>query len=121
MAWEWIFNDSWEPYAERDEWLAAADCAISTHVEHLETRYSSRTRLLDCFWAGLPVVCTTGDDLAARVAAPLLRWLDGPPPPRPLGSGRGIERRPSERLRTGAYLTAAGAMSALHVKVPQLR
>lgn len=62
-----VFHDGWVPYAERAAWLLDADCAISTHVEHLETRFSSRTRLLDCFWAGLPVVCTRGDELAARV------------------------------------------------------
>ena len=63
-----IFNESWVPYAQRAAWLRAADCAISTHLDHLETRFSSRTRLLDCFWAGLPIVCTGGDELADRVA-----------------------------------------------------
>jgi len=62
-----IFNDRWVPYDERADWLLSADCAISTHVDHLETRFSSRTRLLDCFWAGLPIVCTRGDELADRV------------------------------------------------------
>ena len=62
------FHDSWVPYAERGAWLTQADCAISAHAEHLETRFAYRTRLLDCFWAGVPVVCTSGDDLAAYVA-----------------------------------------------------
>ncbi len=62
------FHDRWVPYAERGEWLAQADCAISAHAEHLETRFAYRTRLLDCFWAGLPVVCTSGDELADEVA-----------------------------------------------------
>ncbi|HXP28783.1 MAG TPA: glycosyltransferase family 4 protein [Solirubrobacteraceae bacterium] len=61
------FHESWVPYAERGTWLTQADCAISAHAEHLETRFAYRTRLLDCFWAGLPVVCTSGDDLAERV------------------------------------------------------
>ena len=61
------FNESWVPYEERASWLAQADCAISTHAEHLETRFAFRTRLLDCFWSGLPVVCTAGDELADRV------------------------------------------------------
>ena len=55
------------PYAERGTWLLEADCAISTQVEHLETRFAFRTRLLDCFWARLPIVCTLGDELADRV------------------------------------------------------
>jgi glycosyltransferase involved in cell wall biosynthesis len=62
-----FFNDSWVPYAERSNWLLDASCAISTHRDHLETRFAFRTRVLDCFWAGLPVVCTRGDDLADMV------------------------------------------------------
>jgi len=55
------------PYAERGAWLTQADCALSTHADHLETRFACRTRLLDCFWARLPIVCTSGDELAERV------------------------------------------------------
>jgi glycosyltransferase involved in cell wall biosynthesis len=62
-----FFHDSWVPYAERGTWLLQADCAISAHAEHLETRFAYRTRLLDCFWAGVPVACTSGDDLADYV------------------------------------------------------
>lgn len=62
-----FFHHSWVPYAERGTWLLQADCAISAHAEHLETRFAYRTRLLDCFWAGVPVVCTSGDDLAEYV------------------------------------------------------
>ncbi len=61
------FHDGWVPYAERGAWLTQAACALSAQTEHLETRFAYRTRLLDCFWAGLPVVCTGGDDLAERV------------------------------------------------------
>jgi glycosyltransferase involved in cell wall biosynthesis len=62
-----LFNDEWVPYADRAGWLLEADCALSTGVDHLETRFAFRTRLLDCFWAGLPIVCTRGDELAERV------------------------------------------------------
>ena len=61
------FHDRWIPYEQRGAWLGQAACAISAHGQHLETRFAYRTRLLDCFWAGLPVVCTSGDDLAERV------------------------------------------------------
>jgi glycosyltransferase involved in cell wall biosynthesis len=61
------FHESWVPYAERGAWLMQADAAISAHADHLETRFAYRTRLLDCFWARLPVVCTSGDDLADYV------------------------------------------------------
>ena len=59
-----LFNDDWVPYARRADWLLAADCVVSTHHEHLETRFAYRRRLLDCFWARLPTVCTRGDELA---------------------------------------------------------
>lgn len=164
-----IFNDEWVPYERRAAWLATADCAISTHLDHLETRFSSRTRLLDCFWARLPIVCTGGDELGVRVereglgevvapgdyaaiadalervlgagrdtyapalagaatnldwslvAAPLLAWLSGESPALRLGERSGWKRPPSERLRSGAYLLAAGALSMLRVSPPSLR
>jgi hypothetical protein len=43
--------------------------AVSAHLDALETRLSFRTRLLDCFWAGLPLVTTGGDELGDRAAA----------------------------------------------------
>ncbi len=64
-----LFHRDWVPFGERVEWLLDADCAISTHADTLESRYAFRTRLLDCFWAGLPIVATAGDDLAIRVEA----------------------------------------------------
>jgi glycosyltransferase involved in cell wall biosynthesis len=59
-----FFNETWVPYERRADWLLEADAGVSTHLEHAEARYSYRTRLLDCFWAGLPVICTNGDSLA---------------------------------------------------------
>lgn len=64
-----FFNRDWVPYAERGDWLLDADCAVSCQELHLETRFAFRTRFLDCFWSGLPLVCTEGDVLADRVAA----------------------------------------------------
>jgi glycosyltransferase involved in cell wall biosynthesis len=63
-----LFNDRWVDYHERGAWLLDADAAISTHRDHLETRFAFRTRLLDCLWAGLPPVVTGGDELAAQIA-----------------------------------------------------
>ena len=34
------FNDGWVPYEERGAWLLQADCAVSTHRDHLETRFA---------------------------------------------------------------------------------
>ena len=62
------FNTGWVPYEARGAFLAEADVGVSAHFDDLETRFAFRTRLLDCFWAGLPVITTGGDALARLVA-----------------------------------------------------
>jgi hypothetical protein len=64
-----FFNDGWVPYAERAAYLLDADIGLSLHFDHVETRFAYRTRLLDYVWAGLPMVLSAGDDLAAGLAA----------------------------------------------------
>jgi glycosyltransferase involved in cell wall biosynthesis len=64
-----FFNEDWVPYDSRADWLLDADIGVSTHFDHVETRFSFRTRVLDYFWAGLPVISTEGDTLADRVAS----------------------------------------------------
>jgi glycosyltransferase involved in cell wall biosynthesis len=61
------FNPGWVPYDERGAWLLDADLGVTAHHDHLEARYSFRTRVLDYLWAGLPVVGTQGDALADLV------------------------------------------------------
>jgi hypothetical protein len=63
-----VFFRDWVPYAERANYLLEADVAVSLHPASVETRYAFRSRLLDCIWAGLPIVCTDGDALADLVA-----------------------------------------------------
>ncbi|MFN2608178.1 MAG: glycosyltransferase [Acidimicrobiales bacterium] len=63
-----FFNEGWVPYDERQNHLLEADVGVSTHMAHLETALSSRTRILDYVWASLPVVATEGDVLSAMVA-----------------------------------------------------
>jgi glycosyltransferase involved in cell wall biosynthesis len=62
-----LFHDGWVAYDERADWLLDADVALSCYRSHLETRFSFRTRYLDCFWSGLPLVVTQGDDLARTI------------------------------------------------------
>lgn len=64
-----FMNRDWIPYRARANYLLEADLGISTHLDHLEARYSYRTRVLDYLWAGLPVVATEGDVLADMIAA----------------------------------------------------
>jgi GT2 family glycosyltransferase/glycosyltransferase involved in cell wall biosynthesis len=63
-----FFNDGWVPYAERGAYLLEADIGVSAHFDTAETRLSFRTRLLDCIWAGLPVIVSSGDELSALTA-----------------------------------------------------
>jgi glycosyltransferase involved in cell wall biosynthesis len=99
------FHDRWVPYAERQAWLGQAACAMSTHEEHLETHFAYRTRLLDCLWAGLPIVCSAGDDLAARVER---EDLGAVAPPRDVHALSGSLELVLERGR-GAYTAALAA------------
>lgn len=62
-----FFNFGWTPYAERVGYLLEADLGISGHFDSVETRFAFRTRLLDYFWAQLPIVATGGDVLGDLV------------------------------------------------------
>jgi glycosyltransferase involved in cell wall biosynthesis len=59
-----VFFNDWVPYADRQNYLLEADAGVSLHFEHLETKFSFRTRILDCIWAALPVITTGGDALS---------------------------------------------------------
>jgi glycosyltransferase involved in cell wall biosynthesis len=73
-----VFFNEWTPYAERQDVYLDATAVVSLHDAHLESRFSFRTRLLDCIWARVPVVCTSGDVLAALVEEEQL-GLTAPP------------------------------------------
>jgi glycosyltransferase involved in cell wall biosynthesis len=62
-----FFNHGWVPYDDRANYLLESDIGVSTHLEHVETAFSFRTRILDYLWAGLPVVTTEGDFFADLV------------------------------------------------------
>jgi hypothetical protein len=62
-----FFNRGWVPYRQRAGYLLEADIGASCHLEHIETRFAFRTRLLDYIWAGLPMLVTEGDVLANLV------------------------------------------------------
>jgi glycosyltransferase involved in cell wall biosynthesis len=56
-----IFFFEWLPAAEREALLSEADVGVALHPAHVETRFSIRTRVLDYFWARLPVLVSAGD------------------------------------------------------------
>ena len=64
-----FFNEGWVAYETRADFLLEADVGVSTHLDHVETAYSFRSRILDYLWAGLPIVATAGDAFADLIAA----------------------------------------------------
>jgi glycosyltransferase involved in cell wall biosynthesis len=64
-----FFNLGWVPYAARGRYFLEADLAVSAQFDDIEARFAFRTRLLDCIWAGLPVVTTGGDTLGDLVVS----------------------------------------------------
>jgi len=62
-----VFFNDWVPYEERGDYLLEADVGVSLHRDHLESRFSFRTRFLDNLWAGLPLIATRGDVLSHEV------------------------------------------------------
>ncbi len=65
-----FFNEGWVPYEDRAGLSGRGGRpAVGTHLAHIETHFSFRTRVLDYLWAGLPMVLTGGDTLADQIAA----------------------------------------------------
>ncbi len=62
-----FFNEDWVDYDDRQNYLTEANAGVSTHMSHVETTFSFRTRILDYLWAGLPMVVTDGDSFAELV------------------------------------------------------
>ncbi len=62
-----FFNEDWVAYDDRQNYLLEADIGVSTHLDHVETAFSFRTRILDYLWASLPIVATAGDTFAALI------------------------------------------------------
>lgn len=64
-----FFNEGWVEYDDRQNYLLDADVCVSTHLDHVETAFSFRTRVLDYLWASRPTVATAGDALAELIAS----------------------------------------------------
>ena len=62
-----FFNREWVDFEDRQNYLLDADIGVSTHLDHIETEFSFRTRILDYLWAGLPIVATAGDSFATVI------------------------------------------------------
>lgn len=73
-----VFFNDWVAYEERQNYLLEADIGATLHLDHIETRFSFRTRVLDYLWASLPVISTTGDVLSNVLAKEGLARLVAP-------------------------------------------
>ena len=73
-----FFNDGWVRHDERADHLRDADVGVSTHLDHIETEFSFRTRILDYLWAGLPIVTTGGDAFADLIERAGAGWVVPP-------------------------------------------
>jgi glycosyltransferase involved in cell wall biosynthesis len=127
-----VFVDAWVPYAERIDYLLAADVGLSIHPAHVETRFAFRTRILDYLWAGLPVLTSEGDiwadvvegadlgvvvpcqDVDALVKAMVQLGQDGP------GRRRQGERARAEAERHRWSVVAAPLLSMVEPDAPAL-
>ncbi|MFB5266674.1 hypothetical protein ACE41H_07735 [Paenibacillus enshidis] len=58
---KFVFFNDWVPYEERQNYLLEADIGVNIHKNHIETRYSFRTRMLDYIWTRLPILTNSGD------------------------------------------------------------
>jgi hypothetical protein len=57
-----FFNEHPVPYDDRGAFLLSADVGLISQRPNLETRFAARTRALDYWWAGLPILCAEGDE-----------------------------------------------------------
>ncbi|MDQ0192095.1 glycosyltransferase [Paenibacillus wynnii] len=62
-----VFFNDWVEYASRQNYLLEADIGLSLHANHIETRYSFRTRILDYMWCELPIITNGGDIMSELV------------------------------------------------------
>jgi glycosyltransferase involved in cell wall biosynthesis len=62
-----VFFNDWVNYHDRHNYLLECDIGLSLHHNHLETRFSYRTRILDYIWCNLPILTTKGDVMAEYV------------------------------------------------------
>jgi len=62
-----VFFIPWLPYNERAAMYLESDLAIVTYKSSIENELSYRTRLIDCIWGELPIICTEGDVLSKLI------------------------------------------------------
>jgi len=64
---KFVYFTSWLPYHERAAMYFESDLAVITYSKGLEAELSWRTRIVDCLWGKLPVICTRGDEVSEYI------------------------------------------------------
>jgi len=59
-----VYFMDWLPYEKRANMYLESEFAVVTYPIGQETEMSFRTRIIDCLWGRLPVICTKGDSVA---------------------------------------------------------
>lgn len=62
-----VFFNDWVDYNERQNYLLESDIGLNVHLNHIETRFAFRTRILDYIWCNLPILTTEGDIISEYV------------------------------------------------------
>jgi glycosyltransferase involved in cell wall biosynthesis len=99
------FVDEWTPYGERAGLLLEADVGVSAHEATAESRFAHRARVLDCLWAGLPILCTAGGEWALSVVSEDLGAVVPPQDPSALAAA-------AERIVDRGRASYAGPLAA---------
>lgn len=114
------YNEQWVSPAERADYLAAANAAVLGQYNTLETRFSFRTRFVDCAWASLPIVTMNNDALSEKAANEGWALLSAP------GDVQGMTRnmlavandRDLQMRMASAVAAARGQYSWAHAAAP---
>lgn len=59
-----LFFVDWLPYEDRANMYLESEFAVVTSKDNLENELAHRTRIIDCLWGKLPVICTEGDSIS---------------------------------------------------------
>ncbi|MFQ5671494.1 MAG: tetratricopeptide repeat protein [Nitrospinales bacterium] len=62
-----FFYTDWVPYDRHDYYLTEADAGMVAFHDHLENHFSFRIRVVDYFWADLPVLTNPGNVLSRLI------------------------------------------------------
>jgi glycosyltransferase involved in cell wall biosynthesis len=104
-----FFLENWVAYEDRAAYLLEADIGVSAHRKHAESTLAFRTRFLDYLWAGLPVLCSSGDALGDLAAARAFGIAVPPEDVQALTQGlisMAADRQALQRMSSAARATA---------------